>query len=575
MEKMEKDKIDLLLINPSPMPLSEQLSLLDKTSDKRLPYFGAPIGLLELAAYIRERINNINIFMLDIAKDLYKIFLDRDDTPKMNFEQFLNLELNTVKFIPDIVGISIMYTTSHKSSLKIAEIVKKKWDNITLICGGNQATSCYEQFLSNPNIDYVVRGEGELSFVEFLKEYRDTRKQGRNINISGIYNRQKLKNAKNKNELSPMIDDLDDIPIPAYDLLDIDFYRKNSNIKNKGAIHIMWSRGCPFKCTFCASHSVHGRAMRFKSNDKIIMALSYLIEDLNFEKVWIEDDLFAKNKKKFLELEDRIRTNGWHGKIGIRNGLSVKIADEKTIDVVCGMGINQITLNIESGSPYTQKHIIKKNVPLAKAKQLIQYARTKDMEIDIPIILGFPGETLELMQESINFAYSIDVDWVFFLCALPIPGADMFEQFVEMGVINYEKYNWDTRFQQRNFDVPEITGEQLTQVVYDANIDRNFFHNSNLKLGRYARAIDSFNDVINSYPFQIVAIYCRGLAYMGLGEKEKGNADFERCAELIRSDEEKGKEKLIGDLQGPKQLYDRYGNKMSYLTSYLGDLATK
>ena len=567
---MNGRKVNLLLVNPSPMPMLDLESFLDKTPEKRVPTFETPLGLLELAAYVRKQISNINIALLDIAVDLHKIYLSGDVTPKMSVEQFIRSEIDAVNWVPDIVGISIMFTNSHKNSLKIAEMVKKKWNDSIVICGGHQATNCCDHFLSNPNIDYVVRGEGELSFVEFLKKYRDTTKQSRDINISGIYNRQKLKNATNKNELSPMIDDLDDIPMPAYDLLDIDFYRKNSNIKNKGAIHIMWSRGCPFKCTFCASHSVHGRAMRFKSNDKIIMALHHLIEDLNFEKVWVEDDLFAKNKKKFLELEDRIRTNGWHGKIGIRNGLSVKIIDEKTIDVVCDMGINQITLNIESGSPYTQEHIIKKNVPLAKAKRLIQYARTKDMEIDIPIILGFPGETLELMQESINFAYSIDVDWIHFLCASPLPGSEMFEQFVEMGVIDPETYDWDSRWQHRDFDTPEITGEKLTQLAYDTHIDRNFFNNNNLKHGRYKRAISYFTRrVIDRYPFQIVAIYCRGLAYVGLGEKKGAVEDFKKCAGLIHSSEENTNGKAVGDLQNAKQLFDRYGDRMPYLQPYL------
>ena len=567
--RMLSQKMNLLLVNLSPMPMGDQEGFLNK-SQKRVPTFETPLGLLELAAYVRKRINNINIALLDIAADLHKIYLNRDVTQKMSVEQFIGSELDAVNRVPDVVGISIMFTNSHKSALKLAEMIKEKWNNSIVICGGHQATNCFDHFLSNRNIDYVLKGEGELSFVEFLKEYDGTTRQDREMNIPGIYNRQKLKNATNKNESSPMIVDLDDIPMPAYDLCDIDFYRKKSNIKDEGAIHTMWSRGCPFKCTFCASHAVHGRSMRFKSNDKIIMELHHIIEDLNFRKVWIEDDLFAINKKKLLELVDRIMANGWHGKIGIRNGLSVIVIDEEIIDAISEMGINQISLNIESGSLYTQKHIIRKNVPLDKAKRLIQYARKKDMKIDVPIILGFPGETLELMHESIKFAYSVDVDWVHFISASPLPGSEMFEQFVEMGVIDPETYDWDSRWPRRDFDTPEITGVKLTQLVYDTHIALNFFNNNNLKHGRYKRAINYFTRrVIDRYPFHVVAIYCRGLAYMGLGEEEDAVEDFKKCVRLIGSSEKSINGKAVGDLQNAKQLFDRYCDRMPYLQPYL------
>ncbi|MEK6857637.1 MAG: radical SAM protein, partial [Nanoarchaeota archaeon] len=450
-----------------------------------LPDFAMPIGLLELAAYVRKHMDNVKLTLLDVAKDLNEIYTNYDSTPPMTLDTFVERELNKIDFKPNVIGISILYSTSHKGSLKILEAASEKWPGVPIICGGNHATTYYKFLLKQSCIDYVLRGEGEISFVEFLNVLRK-RDAGnyKDINVYGIYDC--IKAESGVIEISKMIYALDEIPIAAYDLLDLDYYRSTSNSVGKGAVSLMFDRGCIYKCTFCATRIVHGESIRSKSNERIMDELRYVKNVLKFKRIIIQDDLFAAKRKKFLELHKMILDERICEGITfcLPNALCVAIMNEEVIDALISMGAEFIKLSIESGSSYTQKHIIHKNVPLDKAKRLLEYLRKKDISIEVNFILGFPNETRELMQETIDYIDSLDVDWVIVYTAVPLPGTRIFQEFVNMGVISIENYDWDIcRFPLRSFDTNTITAKDLEDLVYDTNIFQNFLKNKNIKYG--------------------------------------------------------------------------------------------
>ncbi len=531
------------------MPANEQESFLNKSSILRVPSFSMPIGLLDISAYIRQNNPDVEIKLLDIGKDLFKVYKEYNNTPPLTLTSFIELELSTIEFEPDIIGISILFSSAHNSSILIAEAVKEKWPEAIVVCGGNHATNHCHNLLSNNSIDYVIRGEGELSFAEFVNKVQNNEKH---FEIQGLTSRSSM-NMDSSNNVSPMIQNLDDLSMPAFDLLDIDFYRKTVG----GSL--MFTRGCPFQCTFCASHTVHGRELRIKSNEKILEVFHHLINDLNFNKIVIEDDAFAVKRDKFLALAEKLSSLFTSIKFFLPQGLSVAIMDEQIIDAMISMGIDEASLAIESGSPYVQKNIIKKNVSLSKAKQVLEYLRSKDFSIYVNFILGFPAETRELMQETIDFMKTIDVDWVYIFHALPLPGSEMYRELVASGTIDPNNYDWDgVRLGRRNFDTPEITAEALERLVYDTNIDINFFNNSNLKNGRYQRALEIFDRfIVEPYPFHIVGRYCRALANLGMHKEDAAVADFEECKKWIFTNSES------------KRLFKRYHEKMPLLSHYL------
>lgn len=527
------------------MPEHEQRAFLEKTSILRIPSFSMPIGLLDLSAFLIEKIPEINIGILDIGKDLYEHYLNK--MSPITLESYLESELRKVKFVPDVVGISLLFATSHKTSLIIAKIVKEKWPDCLLVFGGNQATNTYKMLLRNPFIDYVICGEGELSFTELIAKIINKEKD---INVFGVFDKQKALNSEY--ELSPLIINLDEIPFPSIDLLDVDFY--------KSAIggSLLFSRGCAFHCAFCASHTVHGRRIRYKSYERILNEFNRLVEIYRFDKIIIEDDLFAAKKDQFLRLAEEFSK-----KSGLTyflpQGLSVAILDEDIIDAMAKMGQKEATVAIESASQYVQEKIIKKNVSLPKAKKILEYLRTKGFLIYVNFIFGFPGESKEMMKETIDFIGTIDVDWIYIFNFLPLPGSELFRKLVADKIIDPETFNYDgLRLGRRVYDSPEISAEELENLVYDTNIERNFFNNDNLLKKRYERAIAIFKlYVTEPYPFHIVGKYVQSLAYRGMGRISDAEVELKECLEWIRKNPES------------KRLYERYKEKMPLLTSLM------
>ncbi len=573
--------MNILFIAPSPMPYHEADNWLLKKSIKRIPQIAINLGVIELSSYLRDNVDSVSIKILDVARDLAVVIDIYDGYAKKSYYEFLNDEINSVEFKPDIVGVSIMFSTSYKSALCLIDLAKQRWSGASIICGGNNATNDYRKLLNNKNVDYVVRGEAEISFTKLVNNMM----LGKNEDIKGVIDRNKIvpqpsdnksltktnvrkkneipiltkTNARKKNEipasswrwqLSELIEDLDEVPVPAYDLLDISFYT------SKGSAYIMSSRGCVYNCSFCATKTVHGMGMRYKSKKGFYKSIEYLV-GLGFKRINIQDDMVGVHKDIFFDMIDVLHEFKGKAKYLFPNGLNIKYNNEKTIDAFLSIGIETLIFSIESGSEYTMQNMVKKGagVDLIKTKRLFRYIREKNKSAFANFIIGFPYETKDLMNETIDYIMSLDMDWCYINSALPIPGTKMLTDFVEMGVIDEKYFDFDNlRHGKRTFDTPEILAEDLENLVYDANIERNFFNNCNYRDGLYEKAISVWNQIIiNPYPFHIVGKYCRAMAKLKLGKIDEYNDDLNDAIFWIESNEVS------------KWLFERYRKKMPEL----------
>lgn len=540
--------MNILLINPIAMPYNEIVGVLDKTSILRIPSVAMPVGLIEMAAYVREKCNISNIQILDYGKEIGSFYMNKEKLEPVSYLNFLRTLLDHVNFIPDIVGISLMFSCSRRSSLEVASMAKEKWKDSITVFGGNTASGMYKELLDEESVDFVIRGEGELSLMEFINLLNDGVK---NPKVRGLFDKEKAQSGAG--EISQMLMDLDELPMPAFDLLDLNFYR-DTPFYGRGSV--MFSRGCPFRCTFCGGNIVHGREVRHKSNEKCLSEVKYLLDD-GFKHIKPEDDIWAIDKNKFIHLVDEITKIKGNCQFELSQGLSVAIMDEDRIDALIRMGVRGAQLAIESGSPYVQKHIIKKNVNLDKAKKLLTYMRKVGFLADVNFIFGFPGETDVMRKESIEYMKSLDVNWCFIFNCLPIQGTEMFKEFEK--VADMSSVDWDNmRVGRRLFDTTEITAEELENITYDTNIEINFFNNSNMRHDHYEIAIQQWNEIIlDNYPFHTVGRYCRALAYLKLKRLDDAIADLKLCTDWIKKNSE------------AKRLYERYKSQMPLLQKML------
>ena len=555
-------KKNLLLINGFGSPttiINELLSL--STSDSYI-YLSYPLCVLTLAGWCRQEFPNFNIQIIDAPMDLHK-YISNPDMEPIGINDFIVKMLDQVKFVPDFIGISISFSNGNKACLRLCHQCKEKWPRSKIIAGGVHATTFTHRIITDQHIDYVIRGAGDVAFVDLLRCLLEDQKPD---HIPGV-----VTGISNFYSMASPLDDLDKIPSYPYDLIDMEYLVVNestSPVYEKGTRTgiIFMSRGCPFGCVYCAADKVHGRKTRFKSVDRMVNEVDHLIKNFGVNTINIIDDLFGADKEYFYEFFRKIEERGLKFRLVIPAGLSIAVFNEEMIDVLVECGLRAVSFPLESGSKYVQNNIIKKRVNLDKAVRLINYAKQKGLFTGINIVLGSPGETKELIYETYEFIRKLPIDWISFFAAYPYPETEMTNILLKRGVVTEDDLIeiWDNStqgFKQRPFDTEEISGQELTDLIYDFNIELNFFSNYNIRTKNFSGVLIKFDKIVKRYPFHVVALACRAKCYHQLGQQDVALKDVAKIIDLIKENSES------------RKLFKRYGGRIQETLNFYGPLA--
>lgn len=555
------DNVNVLLVN---LPYLS-FSLLDRffmsPEAPEMPLLlDIPLGLLYLASYAREYSKrDFNIKLLDINKEIFQIFKKKKESEISQTGEGIYEQLNSIisqaisEFRPSIVGINILFATTQQSGVIVSEIFRRLCPEAYIIAGGVQATNTYRNILTKGRFDAVIRGEGEIPFTELINRYAPGRKE---YPIAGIVSRENIEQ-DNTNTKAAMPMELDKIPFPDYDLLsDIDSY-----VTQLGAVRVpldgslrAWpiftTRGCPMKCSFCASHSAHGRKIRVRSLRNIYDEIETLISRFQINTLLIVDDLFTYDRQRTIDFCQEAIKRKWQLKIEFTSGLAIWTLDKVVIDMLVKAGTKVINIAIESGSPYVQKNIIRKNLNLAHAREVAEIIFRYHLEVESRVfyVIGFPGEQWEHICQTREFAKSLPQDWSVFQLAMPLPGSELFEECVSLGYIqrdtNFDDFCKSTL--NRMFDTKEFTKDELEAIQSDLNIEINFLANRNMLDGNYKKALSIFRKIVEIYPFHIIARYCIYKCLRELNLNEESQKELEAIFYWIKQDRK------------ARRLYDRY-----------------
>jgi len=332
---------------------------------------------------------------------------------------------------PDIVGITAT-TPIIPDAYNTARIAKKINPNVLVIIGGPHVTFTPEQTIREcPQIDIVVRGEGEKIFAELLQAVDS----GRDFsNIQGIT--YKKGNIIKSNPPMPIIRNIDEIPIPAYDLLPMNKYVVNG-IKFGT---IITSRGCPYNCIFCVSSALFGRKFRPHSPKRVLEELEILHYDYGIKEIEFLDDTFTIDRRRVREITRRI----------IKEDLDISWSASSrvnTFDFETGLlmkkaGAHTIYFGIESGS---QKVLdfIRKRITLQQSIDAVKTARKINLNVLGSFIIGFPIETASDILKTIEFSRKLGVDYAQYTIATPFPGTYLWNYAHKHNLLltkNWKKY---------------------------------------------------------------------------------------------------------------------------------------
>jgi radical SAM superfamily enzyme YgiQ (UPF0313 family) len=243
-----------------------------------------------------------------------------------------------------------------------AAVIKAVLPETTLVLGGPHPTLDPEGVLAQPQVDYVIRGEGEFSFSEFCREYLGGRRDG--FGILGLS--YKADGRQVHLGERPLIENLDDVPMPARHLLPMSLYRNYGRVYKRRPVQVMiTSRGCPFRCIFCA-HEIFGHRYRVNSAERMIEEVKRLMHDHGAREILFREDNFTAGKERVHKFCDLIHKENldvtWMALSHVNS------IDSDLCKAMVGAGCWHLGMGVESGSPEIQR-ILKKNLDLNRALQ--------------------------------------------------------------------------------------------------------------------------------------------------------------------------------------------------------------
>jgi radical SAM superfamily enzyme YgiQ (UPF0313 family) len=342
-----------------------------------------PLGLMYLAAYGRSGAPRVEFRIVESSlhcPDDGRLIQILDD------------------FKPDLVGIrSIVFFLGELQ--RIAALTRAH-SGATIVVGGPIVLACKNTlFAQVPQMDIAVKGEGERTFGRLLSGARLS-------DVQGILYRQN--EAVVENEDAPEIGDLDRLPFPAYDLVDLGLYERqlsySYNHRRQGVL--LTSRGCVYHCTFCFNQ---WKQARQRSADNVFQEIEELYRRYGIADFYIIDDIFNVDVKRALAIFEKIVVSGLKLRLYFANGLRADTVTEPFVDKAIEAGAVWFTYAVESANEEIQR-LIKKHVNLKKARHIIGYTQRQGVVVNVSTMFGFPTETREQAQQTL--------DW---LGALPKP----------------------------------------------------------------------------------------------------------------------------------------------------------
>jgi anaerobic magnesium-protoporphyrin IX monomethyl ester cyclase len=400
-----------------------------------------PLGLAYLGAVAENAGHQVTVIDCQAEKLTYETFRERiAQTPS------------------DIIGVTAT-TLLYNSAMKLIEIAKEALPKAVTVLGGSHGTFWDENALQEyPNLDVVVRREGEQTFVELIDKIQN---QSNLDNVLGITYRNVDKIVRNEDR--PFIEDLDALPFPAHHLMPLESLKHNGKI----IFPLMSSRGCVFWCDFCSTVRMFGRGYRMRSPKNVVDEMQLVHDRYGVDQVTFYDDAFSVDRNRVVKICEELQIRKLHMKWDC--GTRVDMVDRELMKTMRDAGCFAVWLGVESGSEAILG-AMNKRIKLDQTRLAYKTAHQLGLMTIANVVLGFPGETEQTARETIRFVKELNPDDVGFYIATPYPGTPMYELVKKNGwlrVTDFEKY--DTA--GPTFETPSLSMEKLIELRYKAYQD--------------------------------------------------------------------------------------------------------
>lgn len=324
------------------------------------------------------------------------------------------------EFRPDIVGIS---SVSHNFNLAKEYTVFAAGRNIPVIMGGVHISMLPHSLPKEAILGCI--GEGERTIVEIFRLFESHRSFPKNElgKIKGIVYHDDGGRLV-ITEPAPLIDNLDEIEMPARDLLTI---KKHS--------YIFSSRGCPYRCVFCASSRFWDRVRLF-SAEYVVKEIKELHEKYGVEMISFFDDLFIINPQRLADIAVLLKKEGLCGKIKFTCSCRANLVNENIAKLLKSMGVVSIGMGLESGSKRILNYLKGETVSIEQNKKAVEILKKYDIAVNASFIIGSPDETKEEIMETYRFIKESSLDLVDIYILMPFPGTPVWDYAKEKNLVS-------------------------------------------------------------------------------------------------------------------------------------------
>lgn len=406
-----------------------------------------PYGLGTIATHLRN--DGITVDLINLNHEILKACSNTLSKDDFNFEKEWITKLTEKIFIfqPDIIGVTCMFTQTHKSTVNVVNEIKCLYPNIPIIAGGVHITNSFVNEKTSDNlcqdlssVDVLFFYESELAFKQFIKVVN---KEALPNSLSQIYfNSNEGEKLFIENNIFPQEEDLD--VIPAHDLLNTAELSKYGTIgsfyclkdKDTKFTTVLSNRGCRAQCTFCSVRNFNGKSVRMRPIQSIIDELLMLSDKYGIGHImWLDDDLLFNHKRAIKLFNEMVKKN-----VGMTwdctNGVLAASCTDEVISAAAESGCIGLNIGMESGNPEVLRQIKKPaNVEtLLNASDILK--RYEQINSRVFLMIGFPGESYRMILDTLNVAHEMSLDWYNITILQPLPNTPIFDSMVKQGYLD-------------------------------------------------------------------------------------------------------------------------------------------
>jgi anaerobic magnesium-protoporphyrin IX monomethyl ester cyclase len=414
-------------------------------------------GISQLAAFLKNKGHDVTGLDLRFKSDRKILFRHIEE------------------YKPDLIGIT---ATSYRLSViyNLIDHIKKKYSLIKVVIGGPHVSSVKKDVLRDCKADFAVKHEGEYTFLELLASLKDRTDLS---SVKGLIYRKD--NQIIENEDRPLIDNLDVLPFPDYDIFNLSrYYSWEHKI-----IPILTSRGCPYNCVFCSVKLSMGRRFRARSAKNVLEEIKYWYNK-GFKKFDFNDDCFTLDPKRVNEICDLIISNKLKIEFRLHNGIRVDRVTQDLLKKMRDAGCTTISYGIETGNKDTLLKI-KKGITFEQVQNAIDWSKQLGIKTIANFMIGHPDETYEKALDTLEMAKKINADFINFNNTIPFPGSELFEWIKINGRFIHTPKEYlgnmgGNRMRRPLFETKEFTAKERKKILREGvNIFRKRHFEYSLK----------------------------------------------------------------------------------------------